>query len=221
MTTQYAEEQGFKKKYLAPLIVLMLCAVSLTGAAYAYSTSVIGHGDIDHDYISIDLYDASEKVITEDIKSTAFKAYSEIDRTAGGDKKLHTFVEDGQIVFTTYVKVSTDITDAKFTLATTAQYTAPDAGGNLVMDKDYTTAQTLSDEIKVYLASDAAETAVAVSELKGETLYRVVITIDIGSDKTVFGIYDDLASFQAAINAFDTDDKAGFTFTFVATQTTA
>ena len=221
MTTQYAEEQGFKKKYLAPLIVLMLCAVSLTGAAYAYSTSVTGHGDIDHDYISIDMYDSAGAVISEDIKSTAFKAYSNIDRTADGDKKLHTFVEDGQLVYTTYVKVTTDITGAKFTLETTAKYTAPDKGGKLVMDKDYTTAQTLTSEIKVYLASDDPETAVAVDELDGNELYRVVITIDIGSSSVEFGTYDNLAAFQAAINAFDNEDKAGFTFKFVASQTTA
>ena len=68
MTTQYAEEQGFKKKYLAPLIVLMLCAVSLTGAAYAYSTSVTGHGTVDYDWYSIDMYkDDGTTVITENL----------------------------------------------------------------------------------------------------------------------------------------------------------
>ena len=68
MTTQYAEEQGFKKKYLAPLIVLMLCAVSLTGAAYAYSTTVNGNGDIQGDYYSIDMYDTDGNVIKQNIK---------------------------------------------------------------------------------------------------------------------------------------------------------
>jgi hypothetical protein len=68
MTTQYAEEQGFKKKYLAPLIVLMLCAVSLTGAAYAYSTSVTNSGTIEGDYYSIDIYNTSGEVITESFK---------------------------------------------------------------------------------------------------------------------------------------------------------
>ena len=67
MTTQYAEEQGFKKKYLAPLIVLMLCAVSLTGAAYAYSTTIEGNGDMAGDYYSIDLYSAKGTVLTEAI----------------------------------------------------------------------------------------------------------------------------------------------------------
>ena len=69
MTTQYAEEQGFKKKYLAPLIVLMLCAVSLTGAAYAYSTTVTGNGTISGDYYTIDMYDTDGNVITESITS--------------------------------------------------------------------------------------------------------------------------------------------------------
>ena len=220
MTTQYAEEQGFKKKYLAPLIVLMLCAVSLTGAAYAYSTSVTGHGDISGDYISIDMYDADGKVITADLKSDSFKTWSTIDRTTTGDKQLHTFVEDGQLVYTTYVKVSTDIDNAMFTLAATAKYTAPAGKGALPMDKDYTTAQTLVDEIKVYEEKADPKTATPVTELAGNTLYKVIITIDIGSTTTEFGTFADLAAFQEAVAAFD-KSTSEFVFKFTATQKTA
>ena len=37
---QMTQEEKSRKKFLVPLIVLLLCAVSLTGAAYAYSSSV-------------------------------------------------------------------------------------------------------------------------------------------------------------------------------------
>jgi hypothetical protein len=76
------EEQGFKKKYLAPLIVLMLCAVSLTGAAYAYSTTVTGNGDIQGDYYTIDMYDTGDKVVTASITSEDFFEV-QTDRTIG------------------------------------------------------------------------------------------------------------------------------------------
>ena len=82
MTTNYMEEQGFKKKYLAPLIVLMLCAVSLTGAAYAYSTTVNGNGDIQGDYYTIDMYDTGDKVVTASITSND-KFEVQTDRTIG------------------------------------------------------------------------------------------------------------------------------------------
>lgn len=222
MTTQYAEEQGFKKKYLAPLIVLMLCAVSLTGAAYAYSTSVTGGADISGDYISIDMYESDGKtVISKDLTSESFKTWSTIDRSTDGDNKLHTYVEDGQLVYTTYVKVSTDIDNATFTLAATAKYTAPENGGILTMDKDYTTAQTLADEIKVYEKDADPKTATPVTELAGNETYKVIITIGIGSSTTEFGTFADLAAFQAAVNAFDTDKNAGFDFVLTATQKTA
>ena len=97
MTTQYAEEQGFKKKYLAPLIVLMLCAVSLTGAAYAYSTTVNGNGDISGDYYSIDMYDTSGAVIKENIKfGTDGDFEVETAKTVGQKYTAKTLNADGE-----------------------------------------------------------------------------------------------------------------------------
>ena len=98
MTTQYAEEQGFKKKYLAPLIVLMLCAVSLTGAAYAYSTSVTGNGDIQGDYYSIDMYDTTGTVIKENIKSGTVGGDFDVEtaKTVGNNYTAKTVNADGK-----------------------------------------------------------------------------------------------------------------------------
>jgi hypothetical protein len=111
MTTQYAEEQGFKKKYLAPLIVLLLCAVSLTGAAYAYSTSIEGNGDVDGDYYSIDLYTdssgAADKVLTMSLQPDKHFEVS-TSKTVGGNYSAS--VEETTVTFTTYVKVQSNTT---------------------------------------------------------------------------------------------------------------
>ena len=111
MTTQYAEEQGFKKKYLAPLIVLMLCAVSLTGAAYAYSTSVTGHGNVDYDWYSIDMYKDADTVITENLAADKDFDVQTTKVIKGNDKVTGNYygsVDAVTLTFTTKVKVTTN-----------------------------------------------------------------------------------------------------------------
>ena len=105
MTTQYAEEQGFKKKYLAPLIVLLLCAVSLTGAAYAYSTSITGNGDMAGDYYSIDMYSAEGTVLTEAINPDKHFEV-ETDKVVGNNYKGS--VAQTSITYNTMVMVQTN-----------------------------------------------------------------------------------------------------------------
>ena len=45
MTDIYTQENGSKKKFLAPVLVILLCMVSLTAAGYAYSATVNNEGD--------------------------------------------------------------------------------------------------------------------------------------------------------------------------------
>ena len=223
MTTQYAEEQGFKKKYLAPLIVLMLCAVSLTGAAYAYSTSVTGHGDISGDYISIDMY--SDKDATAELKgdltSKHFQVYTE--RTVASTVTYNAYVEAGQLVYSTYVKVSTDIPSAKLTLAATGAYKAAtlESGtvGKLII-KDVTTDggdATITDLTKFMTVTKVSDNSDAkddkgVITLEGGEVYKVDITFDIGqASANAFGTFNSVEDLQKAVNAFDADG-VGFTF---------
>ena len=110
MTTQYAEEQGFKKKYLAPLIVLMLCAVSLTGAAYAYSTSVSNTGDIDGYYYSIDMYsDTPASTVIQ--KSLESKDDFEVMTEKVVGNNYSALVKETKITYTVYVKVQSNLPD--------------------------------------------------------------------------------------------------------------
>ena len=57
MTDTYNDSTGSRKKFLIPLVVLLLCAVSLTGAGYAYNTSVTTTGSADSHSFDVDLYD--------------------------------------------------------------------------------------------------------------------------------------------------------------------
>ncbi len=127
MTTQYAEEQGFKKKYLAPLIVLMLCAVSLTGAAYAYSTSIDGNGDVDGDYYSIDLYTDStgtaDKVLTVDIDPDK---HFEVMTTKKVAENYSAEVKETKVTLTTYVKVQSNKSSGNCIITGTATYSNGD-----------------------------------------------------------------------------------------------
>jgi len=45
MTDVYTQENGSKKKFLAPVLVILLCMVSLTAAGYAYSATIDNTGD--------------------------------------------------------------------------------------------------------------------------------------------------------------------------------
>ena len=227
MTTQYAEEQGFKKKYLAPLIVLMLCAVSLTGAAYAYSTSVTGHGDIDGDYISIDMYkdSAAGTVLTENLTSKHFQVYTE--REVASTVTYNAYVEEGQLIYTTYVKVSTNLGNtSEYKFNGTGAYKAAtlESGtvGTLIIKNVTNDGKDakIDDLTKFMAVEDKDGNAVALNadgtfHIKGETVYKVTFTFDIGQDgANVFGTFTGataLADLKAAVAAFDV---AGVGFTF-------
>ena len=226
MTTQYAEEQGFKKKYLAPLIVLMLCAVSLTGAAYAYSTSITGHGAIDGDYYSIDLYKdgSGAAVITGDIDKDSFIVNTV--KTVGQNYTAN--VEAGTLVYEAFVKISTDLADTtRFTLSATADYNAP-ATGKLYTDVSKDGTQTkgvsITDKLSVVYdstgkyddTSAATTSAVDLDKLEGNKTYKVTITI--GVQESVFGSF---ATLDALVKALEDEFKAenvGFLFTLDAAK---
>ena len=226
MTTQYAEEQGFKKKYLAPLIVLMLCAVSLTGAAYAYSTSVTGHGDISGDYISIDLYTDGEgkSVLNTHLSSESFKVY-----TIKDDGVFKAYVDSTNLVYTTYVMVSSDIKGAEFTLAAEAGYTAPVNGAKLIIDgiseDGASTAKDVDVTAKMVIHevdpdTYEAKTDAYTGNLSANTVYQVVITFAVGGNSVQFiPDFTELAILQNTLKAIDDDENAGFKFTFTAEKT--
>ena len=212
MTTQYAEEQGFKKKYLAPLIVLMLCAVSLTGAAYAYSTSVTNTGDISGDYISIDMYEKGTEytVLEKHLKADNFKVSTA--KTVGTDAKYVATVEAGKLIYTTYVMISSDLDNPTFALSGTVTYTAPTTTGAGLVFSDITSGTEA--DLKSFMAIEKDDgTAATFDSLSKDVYYKVTITFTIDNAKA-FGEYSTVDDLKAAVEAYTTD--AGFTFTLKA-----
>lgn len=69
------EQTGSRKKLLVPVVVLMLCLVTLTGAAYAYSSSLTNTANtVQEDFISIDLEtpDYEEDIVASSGTTLAF-----------------------------------------------------------------------------------------------------------------------------------------------------
>ena len=90
-----ATGNSYKRKLLIPLFIIVLCMVSLTGQAYAYSTSVTGQDDISGNYYSIDMYQndggkytvlnrsltSDENFIVETSKTVGSNYFASIDET--------------------------------------------------------------------------------------------------------------------------------------------
>lgn len=62
------EQTGSRKKYLAPVVVLMLCLVALTGAAYAYTSSyIVQDNKLSGETFVLEVNDDEGTLITEPI----------------------------------------------------------------------------------------------------------------------------------------------------------
>lgn len=212
MATQYMENQGFKKKYLAPLIVLMLCAVSLTGAAYAYSTTVQGNGYIDHDYYSIDLYtDATGKQVIDD-NTYLIKANKDFDvsTTKIAGKNYHANVTADTLTITTYLKVQSNETE-DCTIAGTAKYTVPETG-TADMYKGWADAV---NGVKCTVNAITEPDGSSVSQTKTNHMYMVTITVVLPAISDV-----DLGSTNPADVPTLTQFASYILITFTATEKT-
>ncbi len=207
MTTNYMENESSKKKYLAPLVVIMLCAVALTGAAYAaYATSVTGNGDIAGKYVVLDIYDSGGTKEQTDIPlagtSKQIKVYTTTDKTANvEDKKYYVAnLDKTTITFETYVKINTDIVDKTFTLSVgLGDYTPGTNAGDL----------TISNIGNLTIYNTGDNTDQTSNPISGKTLYRITFTCDVvggtssEAESGVFGSYDGLDAVSAAVAAID------------------
>jgi len=77
MTDTQSESTGSRKKLLIPLVALMLCAVSIVGAGYAYNSTVTNtFNSVVAEGTTINLYDDQDAVVTEGIISLEFMTYT-------------------------------------------------------------------------------------------------------------------------------------------------
>ncbi len=225
MTTDYMDRESSKKKYLAPLVVIMLCAVAVTGAAYAYNTSVEGYGDIEGKYAFIDLYaddDCGSATAKFTGNASSFKVYTQTVKTVGADgtesSTYNAYVETGKLEFSAYVMVKTSLgtnEDPQYFALSGASfvYTAPENSGTIVVDNQTSGKGDLDTEIVFYEKNGTTDAYdVPVTKLKGNTAYKVVITLPVTGDKSKtadasdnypFGEYTSAQEVLDAVDAFN------------------
>jgi len=198
MTDTYNDSTGSRKKFLIPLVVLLLCAVSLTGAGYAYNSSVENTGTAnagsDVLIMTTDKTGATEK--TDALGLAAGKFYVSTATVISPTASVVATVE-GTATVTVFFKLvnndgksSTYSLDATCTLAEGGVVTVASAkAGNNTVTLE------ASDAIVVVAAGESEAT---ITSLDAGTTYKATFTISVKSiDKDVgFG------------NATATDDAA-------------
>jgi hypothetical protein len=175
MNGMKTEEAGSRKKYLAPLIVIMLCLVALTGAAYAYTTSVTStQNGVTADYISIDLYNADGSGVVDapvaesNVNVVTFKT----DVTKADHKITITAVNTDKLIAKAYVKVSEDMSATKSKLTITP--TSPTMSGIL---------EEMTVTVAVSKVLDGS-TEIEAQEGKYEVTNGNLITIELSATVT-------------------------------------
>lgn len=104
MTDMYSQESSSKKKYLVPLVVLLLCGVAMTGAAYAYSatTNNATIDDTDATYFQVAFKDGDSAVYTISASGTVI-----FNTTYDADTAAKTYKTAGNEVATIVTMIDT------------------------------------------------------------------------------------------------------------------
>ncbi len=218
MTTEYMEKESSKKKYLAPLVVIMLCLVAITGAAYAYSTTVTGNGDIKGNYVVLDMYDdngaeaATRYTATANLDVVAGAFTVTTDKTvttddSGADKSQYVAnVVTGALEYYTILHINTNDTTANTFYLTDPeyQYTAPTATesvtpGTLTLGD--LTVKSVTDSTGATISRQATTGSTGYYILNSTEYYKITFTIAITAGE--FGTYDSLNDLKDSLDLFD------------------
>ncbi len=221
MTTTYTEKESSRKKYLVPLVVIMLCLVALTGAAYAYSTSVKGNGDIEGKYVALDMYNDegtsgahSYKAVADlKVNSKSFTIITERNNTVSTTTSYKAKVVADSLEYYTilHINKSDNVNTTTFYLKTpTYDFTAPET------TKVTTTLGLGTLAVKtVHDIDDDADITPTKNEyaLNADHYYMVTFTIPYTGDADgVFGTYSNLTDLASDIELYNST-KILVTFT--------
>lgn len=190
MDDYYLDSSTNKKRLLVPIILLMLCAVSLTGAAYAYSQTFVelDENPIDGYNYSIDYTDSEKNVITAKLPATNEDVSVVTEIVVG--KSFNAFTNAGTFTRTMYVTVFTD-SDKTF-----------DLNASVTLDSVLDKFITVSD--------------VEIEDVTGNTATQITLTFNVArvnlNTLGLTNVVEDRASFNAAYEEL-------FTHTFNVTVT--
>lgn len=244
MTDTYNDTTGSRKKFLIPLVVLLLCAVSLTGAGYAYNSTVtIGGGDMDSGVYSVDTYTngtASTVLITPADENNDLIVWTTATVHSTDNVTVRANSNGEQVIGTIYVKITAtkNNSDAANNVASKlAIATEVDKGSATLTDFE-TSDFTFTYEVKEVTAVTAdpyAETLGNAIQADNEgkydvtanSVYKVVVkaTFKVQSEAD-FGPYDihdaqgtteaDTALAKAVALNDDFNDNYTYSVTFTA-----
>ncbi len=216
MTTYYVESSGTKRKFIAPLVVLTLCVVALTGSAFAYSTQVTGHGDISGNYVYLDLYKQTGDTytVTSDFQyeKNTFKVYTKTDQTVKDDTTPYkAYVDPVTLTYYAYIKInaSEGLADQKFTLSGSFVFVAPSGAGTILVDGTASgSSKDISSKITVSEPGSSSSN-VDIDKLEVNKPYLIKFTLDItgAADTNLFGSYASQDAATAAVTAFNSGDS--------------
>lgn len=202
MENMNAEKNAGRKKLLVPLVVLIMCGVALTGAAYALATSVtLNNSPITGDFYSIDMYGENEA-------TTPFDGTFE----AGTDFEVYTTknVSDGYYVAkidqteftrTVFVMVSSDVDDSTYKLSL-APITVTQSGS---------LQPTITAVAAMYNVTQSEDVTAGETEVNVGDYIRITVTF------TVTGSND--AGHFATVDLLDAAVNATRTFSLAVTAT--
>lgn len=127
MDSYKEDNPEFKKQLLIPLVVLLLCAISLTAVGFAYmhaSELEIEKNGLDGNYYEIDYTDSSGVAIEDTLDVIDFSAYTHISvDTSNGGRTFDAYLNGTTVERTFYVTLHTDMgNDVDFTLTTTVDF---------------------------------------------------------------------------------------------------
>ncbi len=198
MTDLYSDSNGSKKKFLIPLLVLLLCTVSLTGAGFAYSSTVTNTDDtIIVEGVTLDLLDSNDAAVDDAMYN--FRIAYSTDVTNGKAVKTNSYgfktVENVQSVVTVDSTNTLDTFDDGFYVntmyaeGTTAAYAS--AGYHTALSG--ITAATLK------AAAESTTDTQGVSKLGDEYSLVVVNASGISVDLGVTGTYASAPSLGSGV----------------------
>ncbi len=174
MTDIQMEGTALKKKLMVPVVVLMLCAVTLVGAGYAYTTTVTNTATVDAEYYAIEMFnDDANKTIT-----TAALSMDPIELSAAKS------VQTGKVTVTAatstdticyigvYLNSDTLATDPNVTMSAQASGSGWNFANNVATHSGYNITVTLAmgevsnGYIPVTLTTSAISTEITSTDAK-------------------------------------------------------
>lgn len=161
MTDTQSESTGSRKKLLIPLVALMLCAVSIVGAGYAYNSTVTNtFNSVVAEGTTINLYDDTDAVVTEGIISLEFMTY--------------THALNGKAIYPTE-NIGIDATDTSATLSYTPGEPLANYASGYYLETTYFVAGSetpagfhpVAAAAEIDTAAEVAALAASLTETKG------------------------------------------------------